>query len=229
MSIFEELPPDAEAAFLLIEAELRDDCEKSIQNDTDNAQLYRANYIAQVIAVIHELELSHEFTSKVPPINQVSYHTYLEFGKDVLYYRTRLQIRASRRSKGYSVKLDEVAKKKLRHLIDKIRETLDKLEIEERKRNALYAKLSALELEVDRDRTRIEVYGDLVVAAAGLVGEAGEKLEPVRKLLDSIAGVFHEARGMMNDVLQLPSPPKRIEHKPNTDHDMRDLDEEVPF
>lgn len=241
MSLYDDLPTDKEAAFLRLEEVYRERCEEACFRNSERSALAWADYMAQVVAAVEELQLTEEFQAEVPSFETVSYESYVEFAKNVTHYCTRLRIRTSRRASGFSIKFDEIAKIKLRHLIEQIRETVGKLEVDERKRNALFGKLSALELEVDRDRIRIEVYGDLVVTAAGFAGEAGKKLEPIKKLLDSVATVLSEARATAGELFQLPSPPKRLEDKtarpkpientlparpPNF---ARNLDDEVPF
>jgi len=63
---------------------------------------------------------------------------------------------------------------------------VEKLEISDGKKEALFDRIAALENEVDKDRTRLEAYGALVIEAAGVLGEAAQKAEPVRKWLDTI-------------------------------------------
>jgi hypothetical protein len=72
----------------------------------------------------------------------------------------------------------------------------------------LYAKISDLENELDRDRTKFDAYGALVIEFAGVVGDVAEKLEPVRRWLDTIAKFFGVAKSHEDANRQLPSPPK---------------------
>jgi len=97
------------------------------------------------------------------------------------------------------------------HYITKIRELFNKLEIEDWKREALFACLNALQDEVDRDRFRFQIFGAMVIEMGGIVGAAAERMEPVRKMLDSIAGVIWGTK-QAEQTRKLPSPgtPKRI-------------------
>ncbi len=47
---------------------------------------------------------------------------------------------------------------------------MDALEVEERKKNALYARMDDLQNEIDRDRTRFDAVASLSIAAAGVLG-----------------------------------------------------------
>ncbi|MEJ0077013.1 MAG: hypothetical protein WDO17_16520 [Alphaproteobacteria bacterium] len=80
-----------------------------------------------------------------------------------------------RRVQGYSVQFDATTKLKVQHHIEQLREIFGKLEIEQDKRDSLFNKLTELQHEVDRDRTRFDVYAALAVEAAGVVGESVEK------------------------------------------------------
>ena len=62
----------------------------------------------------------------------------------------------------------------------------DSLEVEEKKKEALFAKLSALEQEVDRDRTRYDAYAALSIEIAGVVGQVIENSK-IPKLLNALA------------------------------------------
>jgi len=82
---------------------------------------------------------------------------------------------------------------------------VDALEVEERKKNALYARMDDLQNEIDRDRTRFDAVASLSIAAAGVLGDVIEKSQ-IRSLLNSIERVFWG--GQPDAQQQLPAPPK---------------------
>ena len=92
---------------------------------------------------------------------------------------------------GYSVQFDAATKKKLRNHLTRMRELVDKAEVEQDKKEALFKKINALQEEVDRDRTRLDALADLSVTAAGILDTA---LEPSNKLIANIARVFYGAQ-----------------------------------
>src|SRR5256885_2307510 len=93
--LFENLPQDPERAFLLLEREFRRECQERIQqaHHDESTNVFYVDYIAQVLAAITELRLQAEFDNRVPKIEDVDYQTYLNFSKDVKYFRTMLEIR----------------------------------------------------------------------------------------------------------------------------------------
>jgi hypothetical protein len=124
-----------------------------------------------------------------------------------------------------------VTKQKIRHHLAQLKELTGKLEISTAKREAIYARILALEMEMERERTRLEVVAALVLETATVAGEVGEKLEPWRKWVDSIANLFGLAKDKDSQHPSLPAPedrkrldpPKRQLPSPTPD------DSEIPF
>jgi hypothetical protein len=233
-NIYENLPEDPEQAFLLLEEKYRAECEDGVRraHQEENLNVYFVDYIAQVIGTITELGLEAKFDNRVPQIENVDYQTYLNFSKDVKHYRTMLLIRHGRRVQGYSVQFDAATKVKVKHHIDQLRDIFGKLEIEQDKRDALRSKLNALQEEVDRDRTRFDVYAALAVEAAGVVGESVEK----SKVLDVLNAIARVIWGTKKDQetkgLPAPTPPKRIEPPRPSKSAAKgrgDTEDEIPF
>lgn len=229
---YENLPDDPELAFLQLEAHFRLACETKIKNahQEERVDVFYVDYIAEVLAAITELGLQAEFHDRVPKIEDVDYNTYLNFNKDVKHYRTMLEIRHRRRTQGYSVRFDAAAKSKIKHHLDQVRGIFEKLEVDEKKKEDLFACLNDLQNEVDRDRTHFDRLAALTIAAAGVSGQAIEKSK-ILDLLDKVAQVFSSAWG--NEPKRLTStPPKQIEppkapvasKKPRSD-----FDDEIPF
>jgi hypothetical protein len=235
MSIYTDLPDDPEQAFIILESHFRDLCDEKLRNmhQDDNPSIFYVEYIGRVLAAIEELGLSTVFNDRVPKIGDVNYATYLDFNKDVEHYKTMLQIRHSRRAKGYSVRFDEVTRQKIKHHLQQIREIVVKMEIDEQKRDALLVKINTLDFEVDRERTGLDVFGDFVVGTAGILGEAAEKAEPIRKWIDSIAGLIWGAR-KEDESKKLPAPPERKQIEPPRSPQPKpgsssEMDDDIPF
>jgi hypothetical protein len=227
---YEDLPRDPEEAFLHLERQFRDECEeraRSVAQD-ESPNIHYVHYMASVIAAIQELGLEAQFNKPLPTIGETTYDTYLDFGKDVRYYRTRLEIRHGRRVQGYSVKFDAATKDRLRHHLKQMRGLVDKAEVEWDKKEALFSKINALQEEIDRDRTRLDALADLTVTAAGILDTA---LEPINKILNNVARVFHGAQQEEQKRLPAPTPRKQIEGpKENPQGGKRgDMDDEIPF
>lgn len=233
-NLYAELPADPELAFLILEQRYRDECNRQVDSvsEDERTNVFYVDYIAQVLAIIKALGLEAEFDTEVPKIEEVSYHTYINFSKDVKYYRTILEIKHGRRVQKFSVRFDGATKQKIRHHLTKVREIVENMEVSQDKKEALFLKIGALEQEVERDRTRFEAYAALVIESAGILGDAADKLEPVRKWLDTIGRVIWGAK-KEEDAKQLPPPPelKRIQ-PPQTAEQLPEngnLDDDIPF
>lgn len=213
--LYDDLPEDPELAFLSLEAHFKRECDEQIAraHQEERTDVYFIQYISRVLAA-NELRLELQFAeNSVPSIDDVNYTTYLNFSKDVEHYRTKLQIRHSRRRKEYSVALDMPTKMKLRHLLSQIKETVDKLEVPQSKKEALFAKIAALENEINRERTRFDALAALWVEVCEKIGDGVEKLEPLRKLIDSVGNLMGAAKKEEEtQAHRLPAPktPKQI-------------------
>jgi hypothetical protein len=213
---YDDLPEDPELAFLSLEAHFKRQCDEQLakNHQEERTDIYFIQYISRVLAAINELGLEDKFANgSVPSIKDVNYTTYIDFCEDVEHYRTKLQIRCSRRGKEYSVALDTPTKLKLRHLLSQIKETVDKLDVSQSKKEALFAKISALENEINRDRTRFDAVAALWVEVCEKIGEGVKKLEPLRQLMDSVGSLIGAAKKEEEtQAHRLPAPktPKQI-------------------
>ncbi len=230
---YEELPSDPEQAFLLLEGKFRNECERKVNSASqDDSHVFYADYIAQVLAAITALGLDASFEGRLPRIEDVNYSTYLNFSKDVKHYRTILEIQHARRVQGFSVRFDAVTKQKIKHHLLQVRDIVDKLEIDQNKKEALFNKIGALEQEIDRDRTRLEAYGALIIESSGILGEAAGQLEPVRKWLDTIGRLIWGAKKEEETKQLLPPDKRKLIEPPRSSPPPGtpgDLDDEIPF
>ena len=116
--------------------------------------------------------------------------------------------------KQHSVALDAAAKIKLRHLLDQIRETVDKLDVSVAKKEALYNRINYLLAEIDRERTRWAAFAALMIEACDDIGQAAKKLEPVVRLVERVGAAIGVAKRAEDAQPRLPAPKtsKRIQH-----------------
>jgi hypothetical protein len=232
---FQELPYDPEEAFLTLESRYRLECDEAVREsgEHDNVSIYYTDYIAQVLGAAEELGLVEAAfgETEVPSIENVDFHTYQNFSKRVKHYTTRLEIRHGRRVQGYSVRFDAPTKTKVHHLLAQVREIFSKLEVNEEKREALFSKLTDLEAEVNRNRTRFDAYAALAIEVADVTGEVVGRSR-ILEVLDAVARLFGVAK--KNDApRQLPAPdkPKQIEHqkRPTKLNKRAEMDDDIPF
>src|ERR1043165_8484523 len=171
--------------------------------------------------------------SPPPTKNNNLYDEYREFRASVDKYTVQIQI-SHLRSGVASVALDEHEKKHLRGYADRMKEIIDKSKLAQERRERLLDKINAFLKELDRDRTTLQKFHDMVLAIAATGADAAEELEPTWKWVQLAARVL----GVKQETEQkkLPEPPKRIEPpKPKqppiiakkTGHSY--LDDEIPF
>ena len=221
---YDDLPEDAEQAFLYLEFKFRAECETELANITKkggSADTVYIQYISRTVATIEELNVNCAIKMPPIPINTNIYAPYIGFRRDVDQYRTMLSIRHSRRRKEYTVALDQPTKLKLRHLLSQMKEAVDKLDVSSTKKEALFAKIGALENEINRDRTRFDVVAAFWIEGCEAFGDGVEKLEPLRKWVDLIGNLLGKAKveeGSATRRLPSPETQKQIE-RPKAEED----------
>lgn len=240
-AIYDDLPETEELIFLKLESAYRDACVESARITCENeepgyfpADCY-LKYMRQTAAIAAELQLGilHDFA--IPDAQDFAISDYRNFTGQVDHWRAAYSVRQARRNSGYSVRFDDKTRTIINHHISQIREIIQKLEVDEWKKDSLLNCLDALQKEVDKNRSGFEVVGAFFIEASGILGESAEKLEPVRKLMDSIAGLIWGAKhAEQTKTLPPPTPRKQIPgpktappRRPKTTRD--DFDKEIPF
>lgn len=232
-TIYDDLPDNDELAFLKLEDAFRETCNNhAFQIEQHEERGFVATdvyirYMRQASAAAAELGLEIANGLQVPSANNFSLSDYRDFIGQIDHYRTALQIRHARRSKGYSVRFDTKTKRVIAHHLAQVREIIIVLEVDDWKKESLLNCLNNLQAEVDKDRSGYEVLGAFVVETAGILGEAGEKLEPIRRIIDSVASlVWGTKHAEQTPRLPAPRPPKQI---PAPKTKRKDPDDEIPF
>lgn len=233
------LPDDPELAFVQYEDSLRKKLHVEIAaSEGDETEDVRRDYVNHVLAAAKAFDVEDLRDWHVPPVDDRIFGFYNQLLSEVTNYTVQIRIRHSRRVKRYSVALNSAARQKIRHHLGKIKQTIDRLDVSQSKKEALFGKIAALEDEVNRDRTRFDAIMALVLETANTGGEAARRLEPVRKFIDSITGLIKEAKDDEDTAsprLKAPNERKRIEgpHKktaaPDDNEQVVDLDDEIPF
>ena len=239
-SVYDDLPDDEELVFLKLESAYREVCERTVleaqRNEANGyfpAEQY-LQYMRQTTAAAVELQLSIFEDFRIPLAENLTISAYQDFRGQVDHYRTTLQIRHARRSKGYSVRFDAKTKRVVSHHLAQVREIIVRLDVDDWKRDSLLTCLNNLQTEVDRDRSRYEVFGAFIVEVAGVLGAAGEKLEPIRKIIDSVGSLIWGTKHA-EQTQRLPPPAERKQipppktQTPKASRRRDDMDDEIPF
>jgi hypothetical protein len=153
---------------------------------------------------------------------------------DLLYVTSRVdrfaiktQIEFTRNPPRNSVALNSAEKQILRHYVEQIKQVIDESNLVIAKKERLYDALNAFVVELDRDRTPLQSFSDVVVGLARTGGEAINELEPAWKWVKLIGNVLGSRQENEQPTLPRPPTPKQIEPPKSPKKD--EFDEEIPF
>jgi hypothetical protein len=218
---FIDLPEDSELAFLQLEEKLRSELHAKT-TQTQNALFYM-EYLNRIHAIARGLALPILEDFEVPQVGNATNVFNVVFPQ-IENFIMQVKIRRGRRVKGYSVVLDTTTKEKVRHLIAQIKNIVDKLEVDIRKKEALYYRITALSDEVDRDRTKYDVYAGLAIEISNTGGKVARNLRPASRLLDAIGKLFGMAQDAEASKPQLQLEGPRLELAPPNQTDATQSD-----
>ena len=192
---------------------------------------YKRDYINKVLAAAKAYDIAGLDSWSVPSARDDVEDIYINFTAAVDHFTTQVRIHNAPRNRENSVGLDGNTKARIHLYIQRIRDTIEKADLPEDKKDSLYSKLNKFALEVDKNRTALQAGMAVYIAVCGGIGQGFEKLEPVREMIDSIATLLGRAKEA-EDSLRLPSPPelkriepprRQLEPPPSLD------DDEIPF
>jgi len=184
---------------------------KSSVDYWDSYNYFMQTYVNRVLAVVDALDLDvlEHWVNNPTQANDQNNFQQIKFDIDAVCIK--LKVRYAQRVRKSSVHLGGDARNKIRDLINKIKLTIEGIDISLARKEALMGKLNAFATEVDTDRTRFEAFGALMIEAAGMVGKLERTLRPVRGWIDSIAKLLHEANVLEDNRPRVPSSARRIE------------------
>jgi hypothetical protein len=219
---FANRPEDDELAFLYYEKLYRAPLDEALAELSsrhgdeywDSYNHFMQTYINQVLATVKALNLPllEYWIHNPAAANDEKHFKQIKFDIDGTI--TEIKVRHAQIVRRASVKLEPDAREKIRELVNKIKLTIEAIQLPMPRKEALMNKLNAFAAEVDRDRTRFEAFAALIIEAAGVAGKVERKLRPIRKWIDSIASVMHEAGALEEARTRLPAPARRIPAPP---------------
>lgn len=228
---YEDAPEDPALAFIYLEDILRNRIERALSlEDVNNTSWIYVTYMSKILAIKKELNLDILNNWSLPSTERVSFDKYVDFQHEVDHFVTQMQLRYARRQRQYSVALDSPTKAKMRHHLNQIKEIVDRLDASLTRKQALYNKISALDAEINRDRTRFEALADLWISGCAAFGEGFEHLRPSIEAIGTLMGRAKEKEDEQTPKLPPHQPPKRIEppHKAPAPRG-RIVDDDIPF
>lgn len=215
MNVYDDLPDDDQQAFMYLEDKFQKEFERAHERaherernnkDQDSMLEYcAAQYMNKTIAaakalVIHPINEYAVYSHNNPEFLSI----YIEFKADVDNIIVQMQIHTSRRKKSLSVGLSVEQKTDILALVEKIRKSIDKSSANQAKKDKIFTIITSLSLEISKDRTRLERFGDLARELAGISRDVEDiGAEPWWKWFKAVMGVVDDAK---DSELQLPKP-----------------------
>lgn len=223
----EALPEDPYEGF----AALVDYLNRHLDDGPDNWTWRARRYVEAVSAYLdeHELrgfEIFERLEDKAPLDDGRFGDWWTEYSNAVSYAQTRIRLRR-KRGGALSVVLNDEYRKEIGALLTKIRAIVPQLEITDRKRDAIYTRITQLQAEVEKSRTNLENFFAVTLETADTLGQAGTKAKPFLDALERLMKIFSKARAE-EPPPSLPSPPERKRLEPPK-KPKAELDDDIPF
>lgn len=233
-----ELPASSEEAFAEYEAQVRavyekrsnDDRQYNSDRDGNYVGSYEPerSYVTAILAFLDEYTLETDIEDISELDNDDFYREFGKFKSKIEYISIRYALRKNRISSGSigtMIELSSDYKSQIGSLLEKIRKIVNQEIDEGPKKDKIFAKISSLQSEVDRDMTTVDAAFGRVLDLSRTIGEAGGNLKPAVDQLERIKKIFWDKS---EKVEQLPKPerPKQISKAKDSSGD---LDDEVPF
>jgi hypothetical protein len=212
----EQLPEDPDLAFVEFEKIMRERTSNKVAEVSDrdtygSVDVFYLEYINKVLAAARAYKIDGLKEWEVPVVNSNCWEAYRQFSNDVDFFTMQIRIGHAGRNRQNSVGLDGNTKAKIHTYVQKIRIVLEKAELPEVKRDLLFAKLDAFVVEVDKARTSLQSVASVYLTVCTVIGEGFNKLEPVRRFINSIATLIGNAKGAEDSLRALPSSTKQLE------------------
>lgn len=216
-----QLSDDPELAFLEYEKSMREWLEKK-ERDSGNEEWEARKTYFNCVRAFHDAKSLTLLSQYSEHNDGFSSSLYYNFVNDLEYLTVRLMVEQAGRQKAVAttLQLSQEYKKEIRVYIEKIKETVEAIELPIKKKDKIYKRINALANEVDCEWTKSDALMALTLEVADTGGEAAKKLKPVKDLVDSVTSMFAEAKeATENLLLSGPEKPKQIEHLSNQENE----------
>lgn len=226
-TLIESLPDDPEEAFTIFESYMR----KEYIEQNGSGWREKNKYLSKIIGFISAHEINIGISSDVP-YDSDSFDVYFESAErkiDIYVTKSRVA-RKWKRNLTPSYKLEPAVKQEIHHHINQIRKIFDESDLTPFKKDALFKRLNALSLEVDKDTSRgdtlIGIYtivkGDLSVGTDKL----NQFLSHVSRIMDALAKSTEVSLQITYENKTAIEPPRKQIEKSKQSDEMAD---DIPF
>ncbi|SCX02950.1 hypothetical protein [Agrobacterium rosae] len=234
---FDDLPDDPEVAFVRLYERHNEEYQDRVRGEQDT-RAEAVDFMNTMLGVARGLGIAAFDSWSIPDDWDEVYSVFTGFDRALKRYVMEIKVRKSRVTKVYSVSLSDDDKERIHGLVREIRDVLTKADLQDRKRNSLFAKLALFEADVDRVRTRFDNAMLMSLEIVGVVDQGTGTLKPVNELLRRIQSIMGLAKEKEPEQNQLPPPaeqkklsppPKQIEGPKSSGNFSSDLDDDIPF
>ncbi len=228
---FDDLPDDPEVAFVRLYERYDQDFRQNIEDNDKDIRTHYADFMNAIIGIAEGLGIDGFSDWIVPEDWDEIYPAFTGFDRAVKRYVMKVKIGKSRITKVYSVHLTDEEKERIHALTAKIREVVTGSDLEERKRNSLFAKLTAFEADVDRSRTRFDNAMLMSLEVISVVDKGIKSLNPINEMLRRIQDIMSKAKEKEPEHHHLPAPTehKKLEAPPKRIEGPQNMADDIPF
>lgn len=245
----DEAPEDPTSAFTFLvriaqgrlDARITNLREMEANNDDyDDARL---GFMSTVISIGKSHAIEPFASMEVPRYEKFGYAEHRQFKGDLDHYLAQLVMSNSLRMRRDSIGLSVEAKERIRTHLHHIKVHIDKTDMPEAKRTALYVKLSDFESALEKNRLNVMAVGRVVleILSVSCNGLALADSATLQKLCSNVMAAVAIEKAADDEQRKLPPidppalmlPPRREEPKPKRTTALDDfsanLDDEIPF
>lgn len=236
----DDLPEATEEAFSEYEQRARTAYEERLQEDRqahsdinggyEGSYAPERSYVTAILAFLDEYSIESNIVDISELDNAEFYKEFGRFQSKVEYISTRFNLRKNRIESGTigtAITIELTYKAEIGSHLEKIRKIVNQEVEEGAKRDKIFARISDLQSEVDRDMTTIDAAFGRVLALGKAIGEFGEDIKPAVDQLERIKKIVWE-RADKVETLPKPDRPKMLP-KADEGEGASDLDDESPF
>lgn len=225
------LPQNPEMAFVELDNIARSKVlEKNVgRNDW---QIERA-YVNYIFAFVDENDVKIELNRNVPFDDGGFNDYYHEFLQNIEYYKARFVFSERKKINAglvTEISLDNDSKGEIHNLLNRIRIIVSEMDLSDSKKDAVFSKISALALEIDKKLTRSDYLFSLYLDITTFASEGAKNLDPVIDRVERVIKIFGRAKANQERG-KLPAPEeKKLLTAPKLDKsNQKSLDDEIPF
>jgi hypothetical protein len=157
-----------------------------------------------VVAIGKRYGLEPYKTYEVPLLSNFGDDDYGNFSSELDHYVAQIVVDDTIRRSRQGVELPTASREKIRDYIRRLRELIDKSDVNDAKKSQMHARLDAFEAALGKKRFSIIELTLITIAFASAPGGFGETYKMVNELMDRITHVVAEAKVAEDETRVLP-------------------------